>query len=371
MQLPAKYPSFSTTTTAKMKAAVFKKPYLVETVEKPVPHITCPTDAVVKVRYSALCGSDLHYYRGHIPLKEGVTMGHEFIATVVEKGDAIDDSYFSVGDDVISCFTIQCGECWYCQNGYSGTCDKTNTFGKIGLDGGQAEYVLVPFAKLTLHRKPENKTKIDDSVYVLMADIFITGYFGVKKVLDHLSSFETKDISVLQIGAGPVGLCSTRILKHFGFKHIVVVDGIPERLEHAKRLGAHDTVNFKTETGKLEEIIETKTGGLGFDAVLEIVGAQLSMRTAFDSVRRGGFISSVGMGHDPLPFNALEAYAKCITVSFGRCNGWSLFADSLEVFEQVKEDFEDFIGATPSIDEAKEYYERFERGEVGKVVFTF
>lgn len=354
-----------------MRAAVFKKPYLVETVDKPIPHIASPTDAVVKVKYSGLCGSDLHYYRGHISLKEGTTMGHEFVATVVEKGDAIDDSDFAVGDEVISCFTIQCGECWYCQNGYSGTCDKTNTFGKIGLEGGQAEYVLVPFAKSTLHKKPKSGPNEDDSVYVLMADIFITGYFGIKKITDHLTRFKNKDITVLQIGAGPVGLCAVRILKYIGFKYVVVVDSIPERLEQAKQLGAHDTVNFKTETGKLEELIKTNTGGLGFDAVLEIVGAQLSMRTAFDSVRRGGFISSVGMGHDPLPFDGLEAYAKCVTVSFGRCNGWSLFGDALEIFEQVKGDFGNFIDAKPSINEAKEYYDKFEKGDVGKVVFTF
>ncbi|PIS53052.1 hypothetical protein CJI97_002710 [Candidozyma auris] len=354
-----------------MRAAVFKKPYLVETVDKPIPHIASPTDAVVKVKYSGLCGSDLHYYRGHISLKEGTTMGHEFVATVVEKGDAIDDSDFAVGDEVISCFTIQCGECWYCQNGYSGTCDKTNTFGKIGLEGGQAEYVLVPFAKSTLHKKPKSGPNEDDSVYVLMADIFITGYFGIKKITDHLTRFKNKDITVLQIGAGPVGLCAVRILKYIGFKYVVVVDSIPERLEQAKQLGAHDTVNFKTETGKLEELIKTNTGGLGFDAVLEIVGAQSSMRTAFDSVRRGGYISSVGMGHDPLPFDGLEAYAKCVTVSFGRCNGWSLFGDALEIFEQVKGDFGNFIDAKPSINEAKEYYEKFEKGDVGKVVFTF
>lgn len=353
-----------------MRAAVFKLPHLVETISKEIPKIANPTDALVKVKYSGLCGSDLHYYRGHIPLKENTTMGHEFVGTVVEKGSEITDSDFSVGDDVIATFTIQCGECWYCQHGYSGTCEKTNTFGKVALEGAQAEYVLVPFAKSTLVKKPVLSG--DDSVYVLMADIFVTGYFGVKKIVDHYAKvLPIEEITILQMGAGPVGLCSVRVLKYLGFQKIVVVDGIQDRLDHAKRLGATEVVNFKTEPAKLKEVSQTLTGGVGFDAVLEIVGATLAMQTAFDSVRRGGFISSVGMGHEQLPFNALEAYVKCLTVSFGRCNAWSLFKEALEIFEEIKGDFSDFIEVTASIEDARKCYEKFERGEVKKVVFKF
>ncbi|OBA23602.1 sorbitol dehydrogenase [Metschnikowia bicuspidata var. bicuspidata NRRL YB-4993] len=355
-----------------MRAAVIKKPYLVETIEKEVPKISQPTDVLVKVKFSGLCGSDLHYYRGHIPLKENSTMGHEFLGTVVERGSDIKDEDFMIGEDVIATFTIQCGKCWYCQNGYSGTCDQTNTFGKAGLEGGQAEYVLVPFAKTTLVKKPTSNDNIDDSVYVLMADIFVTGYFGVKKIIDHFQdNMERKSIRVLQIGAGPVGLCAVRILKHFGFEHIVVVDGIEDRLNHAKLLGAVETVNFKSETGKLDSLRESITDNRGFDAVLEIVGATSALKTAFFNVRRGGFISSVGMGHDPFPFNALESYVKGLTISFGRCNAWSLFHEALRVFEELKCDLISLIDTKCPINDAKLCYERFERGEVKKVVFTF
>lgn len=353
-----------------MKAAVFQKPYVVETVTKEIPQITLTNQVLVKVKYSGLCGSDLHYYRGHIPLTEGQTMGHEFVGSIVDKSSDIPDSKFAIGDEVISTFTIQCGECWYCQNGYSGTCDKTNTFGKAGLDGAQAEYVLVPYAQSTLFKKPHLEG-VDDSVYTLMADIFVTSYFGVKKVADHFRDFPTGQISVLQMGAGPVGLCAVKVLRHLGFKNIVVVDGIEERLQHAARLGATETVNFKTEPEKLKAVIESLTEGRGFYAVLEMVGATSAMKTAFDSVRRGGFISSVGMGHEGLPFNALECYVKCVTISFGRCNTWSLFQEALRLFEQVKADFSDFIEVKPSIEEAGEYYSKFERGEIKKVVFRF
>lgn len=353
-----------------MKAAVLQKPFVVETIIKPIPKISQQNQALVKVEYSGLCGSDLHYYRGHIPLVAGQTMGHEFVGAIVDKSSDIPDSVLAVGDVVISTFTIQCGECWYCQHGYSGTCEKTNTFGKTGLEGAQAEYVLVPYASSTLVKKPQS-SGIDDSIYSLMADIFVTGYFGVKKLVDHFQDLPIDEVSVLQMGAGPVGLCAVRVLRHLGFKNVVVIDGIDGRLEHARKLGATATVNFKTESDKLAELISSVTDGRGFDAALEIVGASSAMKTAFDSIRRGGFISSVGMGHEALPFNALECYLKCVTVSFGRCNSWSLFHEALEIFEQVKEDFSDFIDEKPHIDDAGEYYRKFEKGEVKKVVFRF
>lgn len=354
-----------------MRAAVFQKPFVIDTVSKPVPEISGPNEVLVKVKFSGLCGSDLHYYRGHIPLTEGQTMGHEFVGTIVAKASEIPDSELALGDEVISTFTIQCGECWYCQHGYSGTCDTTNTFGKTGLDGAQAEYVLVPYARSTLFKKPKYTDEIDDSVYTLMADIFVTSYFGVKKVLDHFKNLPIEELSVLQMGAGPVGLCAVRVLRHLGFKKIVVVDGIQARLDHALKLGATETVNFKSEPEKLAILIKSLTEGRGFDAVLEMVGATSAMKTAFDSIRRGGFISSVGMGHETLPFNALECYVKCVTISFGRCNTWSLFQEALEIFEQVKDDFSDFIEVKPSIEEANEYYTKFEKGEIKKVVFRF
>lgn len=351
-----------------MKAAVFVKPYEVQTIDKPKPKLSSADDVIVKVKYSGLCGSDLHYYRGHIPLKEGQTMGHEFVGTVVEKGANVSDDIFKIGDDVISTFTVQCGECWFCKHGHSGTCKLTNTFGKVGLEGAQAEYVLVPFAKSTLVKKPPNDN-LSDSLYVLMADIFVTGYFGVKKIVDFmaLDGFQPSDLNVLQFGAGPVGLCAVRIMKELGFRQIVVVDGIDDRLKEARRLGATDIVNFTTETLDLTKY----TQGLGFDAVLEAVGAQSSMKLAFDSLRQGGFIASVGMGHDPLPFDGLQAYVKGLTVSFGRCNAWSLFGEVLEMFEKIKDSFEDFVEEMPPIAEAGEWYQRFERGEVKKVVFKF
>lgn len=360
----------------KMKAIVFYGPYDVRTEERPTPKIQNPDDVIVKVKYSGLCGTDLHSYRGHIKGPVGTILGHEFVGTIVETGKDI--SKFEIGDEIISNFSIQCGKCWYCKHGYSGQCDITNTFGKIGLDGGQAEYVRIPFAESTITKKPKSQNDgIDDSVYVLMADIFTTGYYGVKKIKDFLSIPAAegikpqtfKECSILQLGAGPVGLCALRILKYFGFEKIVVVDNVPSRLEEAKKLGAAKVINFETEPNGIQEYIKTQTDNVGFDAVLEVVGSAAAHKTSFDAVRRNGFISSIGMGHEPFPFNGLDVYLKNINISFGRCHSWSLFPESLEIFEKMKKDLSTFIDYKAKLEDSKEAFELFDKHKVKKIVF--
>lgn len=356
-----------------MRAAVFNDTYNISTEQVPTPSIQDPTDVIVKVKFSGLCGSDLHYYRGDIPLKAGQIMGHEFVGTIVSKGSAIAD--FAVGDEVISTFTIQCGDCYYCKHGHTGNCVTTNTFGKVGLDGAQAEYVRVPNAEKTLVKKPQSEG--DDSVYVFMADIFVTGYYGAKKIVNHLKNESSigvalpspKDTTILQIGAGPVGLCAIKILRYFGFEHIVVVDGIEDRLKLAKEFGAVKTVNYQTDPTGLADYVKNELNGIGFDAVLEIVGAPSSIKSAFDSVRMNGFISCLGMAHGPLPFDGLQCYVKSLNISFGRCHTWALFPECLKIFETIKDDFRGLIDVQPSIDDSGKYYQLFEQHKCGKVVF--
>lgn len=361
-----------------MKAIVLSGPYEVSTVTKQSPTIQDPTDVILKVKYSGLCGTDLHTYRGHIKLgSKDQIIGHEFLGTIVSKGSEITDSDFKIGDDVLSTFTIQCGECWYCKHGYSGQCDKTNTFGKVGLDGGQAEYVRVPYAMSTLIRKPESKSTEDDAVYVMMADIFITGYYGVKKILNHLKNesangyieSDINDITILQLGVGPVGLCALRILKHFGFEKVVCVDSVTSRLEEARRFGAFKAINFETEKNGVADFIKESTNNVGFDVVLEVVGASSALRTAYDSVRGNGFICSIGMAHDPLPFTGLDCYLKNVNISFGRCHAWSLFPEALDLFEVLKPDFTRFIDCKLGLDESKKAFDIFDKHKVNKVVF--
>lgn len=354
-----------------MKAIVFHGPFDIRTEERPTPKILDSEDVILKVRYAGICGTDLHSYRGHIKGPVDTIIGHEFLGTIVDKGK---DVNFELGDEVISCFSIQCGKCWYCKHGYSGQCDITNTFGKVGLDGGQAEYVRVPFAENVLIRKPISNDNIDDSVYLLMADIFTTGYYGVRKIIDFMNNSPArnaevqtvKNATVLQLGVGPVGMCALRVLKHYGFENIVVVDSVPSRLEEAKRLGA-TTINYETEQDAIKEYIKTTENG-GFDFVLEVVGAPSALKTAYESVRRNGFISCLGMAHGPLPFEGLDCYLKNINISFGRCHAWSLFPEALELFETLKPDFEKFIDYKYSIDDSKEAFDLFDKHKISKGV---
>ncbi|CCE80516.1 Piso0_003633 [Millerozyma farinosa CBS 7064] len=361
-----------------MKAVVFNGPYDITTEDRPTPRVKEPTDVLLKVKYSGLCGTDLHTYRGHInSAVKGQIIGHEFVGTIVEKGTLLTDSDFEIGDEVISTFTTQCGECWYCLHKCSGSCTKTNTFGKPGLDGGQAEYVLVPNAKNTIIKKPQNTDWKDDSVYVLMADIFVTGYYGVQKIINYvksdpsMSNVDYSDVRILQLGVGPVGLCALRILTYLGFKNVVCVDSVHTRLQEAKQFGASQIINYEETPKYLEDLIKQQNDGVGFDVCLEVVGATSSLRTAYDALRRNGFLCSLGMAHDDLPFNGLDCYIKNVNLSFGRCHVWSYFKEALEVFEVLKTEFAHFIDYKATIDDSSNAFDLFDSHKVNKVVFEF
>lgn len=342
--------------TYPMKAVVYKAPYDFQVKEVPRPQLQHDTDVILKVKYSGICGTDLHTYRGHIRgVEEDQILGHEFTGEVVEVGSLVG---FSVGDYVVSTFTIQCGKCWYCENGFSGQCDITNTFGKKGLPGGQAEYVRVPFADNTLIQVDK-----DDPCYVMMADIFTTGYYGAKQIMNYLkvNNRDFSKVKLLHLGLGPVGLCALRVLRHYGFKDIVCVDNVPQRLQEARSLG-FQALNFESELDNLQP---------EFDCVLEAVGASSALLTGFKYVRRNGLVASIGMAHGPLPFEGLDCYLKNINLSFGRCHAWSLFAEALEVFNVLRPELQLFIDMTIGIDEVEKAYEMFDQHKVNKAVIKF
>ncbi|CAH6719773.1 alcohol dehydrogenase 1 [[Candida] jaroonii] len=341
-----------------MKAVTYQAPFDYKVKDVPKPIVENADEAILKVKYSGICGTDLHSYRGHLNLPKDQVIGHEFVGTIVEKGDNVN---FEIGDNVVSTFTIQCGECEYCKVGFSSQCDVTNTFGKVGLPGGQAEYVKVPYANNGLIKCE------DDPIYVMMADIFITGYFGVKKILNHLGHNVKKDLKprevhglkVLQLGLGPVGICALTILKHYGFD-VTAVDNVPSRLDTASKLGAH-TLNFQTDDIPKDS----------FDFVLEAVGNSKALETGFHAIKREGLLVVLGMSHEPLPFDGLQCYLKNINLSFGRCHAQSLFPESLELFETLKDKFSSFIDCLIPIEEVEKGYELFDHHKVNKVIIDF
>ncbi|ELQ44209.1 S-(hydroxymethyl)glutathione dehydrogenase [Pyricularia oryzae Y34] len=264
-----------------MKAVVFEGPYKISVQDRPVPQLQDDKDIIVKVHASGLCGSELHSYRGIEESGSGFIMGHEFTGTVTEVGSAVK--------------TVQT---------QTSRCEHSQLFGSAGLDGGQAEYVRVPFADGTVVKAPAEFAE-DDKVLVLMADIWPTGYFGASNAFKLLEA--TPDPVVVVIGCGPVGLCAVVAALEHKPKHLFAIDGVDSRLDLARGLGA-EPLNFVTDReGMFKRIMEV-TGGRGVDAVVEVVGLKDALRTAFDILRPFGVISSIGVHSTELPWTAAEAY---------------------------------------------------------------
>lgn len=246
-------------------------------------------------------------------------MGHEFTGTVTEVGSAV--KTLQAGDSVVSPFTVSCGECFYCSQGYSSRCEKCLLFGCPLLDGGQAEYVRVPLADSTVVKVPPG---IKDSKHcLLMADILPTGYFAADNAFQLLktgtaSSMQAQGSVVVLIGCGPVGLCALIAALEHKPKALLAVDSVESRLSKAKDLGA-EPWNYQTQQEELERRVKELTDGRGADAVIEVVGHSSALQMAFNLLRPWGIISSVGVHNGQIPWTGNQAYGKNLTVKMGRC----------------------------------------------------
>ena len=272
-----------------MRAVVFKGTEQVAIEDRPVPKIKDPTDIIIKVHYTALCGSELHVYRGHQPSGTGFIMGHEFTGTVTETGSDIKN--VKKGDKIVTPFTTNCGDCFYCKKGYSSRCAKSLLFGSAVLDGGQAEYARIPFADSTVVKAPSN---IDEKKLVLMADIFPTGYFCAANAFRGMDEATIQSSVVLLIGCGPVGLCALLNALDYKPKALLAIDGVDSRLELAKRLGA-EPWNYQKDMEGLEKRVKELSDGRGADTVMELVGRSDALGMGFKLLRPWGNISSIGV----------------------------------------------------------------------------
>jgi glutathione-independent formaldehyde dehydrogenase len=253
-----------------MRAVVYQDPFKVTVESVPDPTIEKPTDVIVRVTSSAICGSDLHMYEGRTAAAPGIVFGHENLGTVAEVGSAV--ASIKVGDRVVMPFNVACGFCRNCLAGYTGFCLTVNpgfaggAYGYVAMGpyrGGQAEYVRVPYADfncLTLPAGTEHETD-----FVMLADIFPTGYHGCE--LADVSPGDT----VAVYGAGPVGLMAAYSALLRGTSAVFVVDRVRERLDKAKEIGAIP-INF--EEGDPVEQIKQQTHGEGTDKGIDAVGYQ-------------------------------------------------------------------------------------------------
>ncbi|CAF1158756.1 unnamed protein product [Adineta ricciae] len=293
-----------------MQAVVFKGVQKIVVEDRPIPICKDPTDVVIKVHVTALCGSDLHVYRGHETTSETdfiMASGHEFFGEIIEIG--MDVTQFKIGDRVVVPFSTSCGTCFYCKKALTSRCEHSRLFGSPSLNGGQAEYVRIPFADSTAVQVP---TGISDDLMVLMGDIFPTGYFAAKNAWTLLSEKERQDpnLIVVVVGCGPVGLCAiTAACERFPI--VYAIDSVEERLEEAKKHGAIP-VNLNNDP---INVIKRATDGRGADAVLEIVGHANALQLAYDLIRPWGVIASVGVQLDAFPFTGPAAYDKNVVYS--------------------------------------------------------
>ncbi|KAJ9637443.1 uncharacterized protein PV06_04072 [Exophiala oligosperma] len=351
------------TTKDTMKAVVFKGKLHVEVEERPIPKIQDPKDIVVKVRYTALCGSELHVFRGHQPSDTGFIMGHEFTGEVVETGSEVKS--FKKGDKIVTPFTTSCGECFYCKGGFSSRCTQCKLFGCPLLDGGQAEYCRIPLADSTVVKAPPN---IAEDKLVLMADIFPTGYFAAANAFRGFDEATIRQSVVLLIGCGPVGLCGLVSALEYKPRALLAVDGVESRLEIAKKLGA-EPWNYQTNMEGLKKRVLELTDGRGADTAIEIVGHSDALKMAFDLLRPWGNISSVGVHNAEIPWTGNQAYGKNLRIQMGRCPVRSLFEPALELLGKVQDKLDFMTECVQPLSEAVKYYDQFNRMLVQKVVF--
>ncbi|KAK2686308.1 hypothetical protein QWA68_014516 [Fusarium oxysporum] len=346
-----------------MKAVVFNGPYKISVQDRPIPQIQNSQDIIVKVNMTALCGSELHLYRGVEPTEPDFIMGHEFTGTVVALGSEV--KTVKIGDKVVSPFTASCGECYYCQNGGSARCVKSQALGSPNLDGAQAEYVRVPFADGTVIKALEG---IHDQALILMADIFPAGYFGVQSGVEMMPKLDLQDSTIVVIGCGPVGLCAIVAAAVLKPKHLFAVDSVQSRLDQAAKLGA-EPLNFMESRDKMIEQVKSVTDGRGADIVVEVVGLSPALRTAFDLVRSFGAISSIGVHNAEIPWSGSDAYNKNVRLQMGRCPVRSIFSEAMEVLKQEQDSLSFLFDNILPLSEAVRGYDLFNESKVQKIVF--
>jgi threonine dehydrogenase-like Zn-dependent dehydrogenase len=273
-----------------LKAAIFQGKGKIEVQDVPDPVIDKQDQAIVKVIYSCICGSDLWFYRGISPMNKGSRIGHEFMGVVEEVGDEVIN--IKVGDLVIAPFVISDGTCPECSVGETRFCRNFLFWGQGGSDGGQGEKVKVPMADGTLVVVPKGKDLDEQTLRSLLplTDVMSTGHHAA--VDAHVS----KSSTVAVIGDGAVGLCAVAASKRLGASRIFLVSTHEDRAALGKKFGATDIIDVRGD--KAAKRIKKATDDLGVDCALECVGNPDAWELAWGAVRKGGNIGVVGVPHD-------------------------------------------------------------------------
>jgi threonine dehydrogenase-like Zn-dependent dehydrogenase len=311
--------------TAKMKAAIFVAPGRIELAEKPIPAVG-PTDALVRITTTTICGTDVHILKGEYPVAKGLTVGHEPVGVIEKLGSAV--SGYTEGQRVIAGAICPSFTSYACQDGVpsqdgaylvaSGQCGGHGykatagwRFGNI-IDGTQAEYVLVPDAQANLAPVPDGLT---DEQVLMCPDIMSTGFKGAEN-----ANIRIGDVVVV-FAQGPIGLCATAGARLLGASLIIGVDGNDHRLGISKKMGADVTLNFNN-CDVIAEVMKI-TGGRGADAAIEALGTQGTFESALKVLKPGGTLSSLGVYSSDLkiPLGAFAAGLGDHTIRTALCPG--------------------------------------------------
>ena len=316
-----------------MKAVVFKDVENLVFEERAEPKILEDTDVLLEVTLTTICSSDIHIKKGFVPrAMKNTVLGHEFVGKIKEVGKAV--KKFKIGDRVaVNCETF-CGECFYCKKGYVNNCTDKNGGWALGcrIDGGQGEYVRIPFGDNCLTKIPDSVT---DEEALFTGDLLSTGYWACK-----IGEISKKD-TVVVIGAGPTGLCTMMCAKLFEPKKIIAIDIDDNRLNLAKENGYADIVLNSSKDNIKEEILKL-TDSRGADKVLEVAGGKDTFNMSLDIARPNATVVLVAMYEEnqilPLP----NIYGKNLTIKFGGVDG--IYCDKIMKYIEEKK-----INSTPII----------------------
>lgn len=383
-----------------MKAVCWMGTHSIEVHQVPDPQIINPHDAIIRITRTAICGSDIHLYDGYIPSMEaGDILGHEFMGIVEEVGSEV--KKLRRGDRVVVPFTIACGSCMFCHKNLWSLCDNTNPNAHVaeamygysgsslfgyshiygGYAGGQAQYARVPFADVG-PIKIEND--LPDEKVLFLSDIYPTGYQGAEN-----ANIEPGD-TVAVWGCGPVGLFAIASAYMLGADRVIAIDRFPERLKLARDYCGATTIDYSEDGVTVVEALRDLTGGIGPDSCIDAVGMEAHsstlvglydkvkqalmletdrpfvLRQAIQAIRKGGTLSIPGVYGgvlDKVNFGA--AFGKGVQMRMGQTHMQKYLKPLLERVENGEIDPSFMISHRIGIDQAPEYYKKWQAKEDG------
>lgn len=316
--------------------------------DKPKPELKDSRDAIVRVTLGSICTSDLHIKHGSVPRAvPGITVGHEMVGVVEQVGSRV--TSVKPGDRVTVNVETFCGECFFCQHGYVNNCTDVNGGWALGcrIDGGQAEYVRVPYADRGLNRIPDS---VSDEQALFVGDVLATGFWAAR--ISEISGDDT----VLVIGAGPTGICTLLCVMLKKPKRIIVCEKSSERIRFIRE---HYPDVLVTEPEECKEFVLRNSDHGGADVVLEVAGAGDTFRLAWECARPNAVVTVVALYDNPQILPLPDMYGKNLTFKTGGVDGCDC-AEILRLIEARKIDTTPLITHRFPLTKIEEAYRVFE-----------